>query len=113
LQITGTDRTFEGAAHRLTRALTESRIRGVKTNIPFLLNLLRHNDFLKGVPTTRFIEEHPELMQFPMRRNRANKVGHAGPGFDDRQGLWSIAHCHPPPRPCPPPRCPAATRSSF
>lgn len=56
------------------RALVESRIRGVKTNIPFLLNVLNHPDFLRGDFTTRFIEEHPELMIFPQRRNRANKV---------------------------------------
>jgi len=63
------------AASKLTRALVESRIRGVKTNIPFLLNVLRHPGFLAGTATTRFIEEHPELMEFPLRRNRANRVG--------------------------------------
>lgn len=58
----------------MVRALTESRIRGVKTNIPFLLNVLNHDEFLKGTATTRFIEEHPELMIIPSRRNRANRV---------------------------------------
>eukprot|EP00045_Choanoeca_perplexa_P013181 m.147638 g.147638 ORF g.147638 m.147638 type:complete len:1190 (-) comp16268_c0_seq1:15-3584(-) len=76
MKITGTDKTLEAAASKLTRALVESRIRGVKTNIPFLLNVLRHPGFLDGTATTRFIEEHPELMEFPIRRNRANKLLH-------------------------------------
>lgn len=48
---------------RMTRALQEARIRGVKTNIPFLLNVLTHPEFKAGVVTTGFIDEHPELLQ--------------------------------------------------
>lgn len=73
-QLTGSAQDFKSATRRVVRALVESRIRGVKTNIPFLLNVLNHEDFLKGTATTRFIEEHPELMIIPSRRNRANRV---------------------------------------
>jgi pyruvate carboxylase len=54
--------TFSEAVARMNRVLQECRIRGVKTNIPFLLNCLQHPDFRKGA-TTAFIDEHPELKQ--------------------------------------------------
>ncbi len=47
-------------------------MRGVKTNIPFLLNVVTHPTFLAGNCTTRFIDENPELFQFPVRQNRAS-----------------------------------------
>jgi pyruvate carboxylase len=54
--------TFSEAVSRMQRVLQECRIRGVKTNIPFLLNCLQHPDFRDGA-TTAFIDEHPELKQ--------------------------------------------------
>ena len=47
----------------MERALQEFRIRGVKTNIPFLINLVTHPEFLAGGFTTRFIDETPELFR--------------------------------------------------
>ena len=58
----------------MERALQEFRVRGVKTNVPFLLNLLEHPDFLAGNCTTRFIDETPELFRFPIRQNRAMRL---------------------------------------
>lgn len=52
---------FEEATARMSRVLQECRIRGVKTNIPFLLNCLQHPDFTNGELTTAFIDEHPGL----------------------------------------------------
>ena len=52
----------------MDRALREFRIRGVKTNIPFLENVLHHPVFQAGDTTTRFIEENPELFKFWPRR---------------------------------------------
>jgi len=66
--------TFEGAASKLKRALTEFRIRGVKTNIPFILNVLRHPQFLNEIVTTRFIDENPQLFDFQPSQNRAGKL---------------------------------------
>ncbi|EDQ86990.1 uncharacterized protein MONBRDRAFT_10371 [Monosiga brevicollis MX1] len=74
MKVTATSATLDDASRKVRRALVESRIRGVKTNIPFLLNVLRHPVFVAGDCTTRFIEENPELMEFPHRRNRANKL---------------------------------------
>jgi len=53
--------TFKEATARMSRVLQECRIRGVKTNIPFLMNCLQHPDFKDGKLTTAFIDEHPEL----------------------------------------------------
>lgn len=58
----------------MTRALREFRIRGVKTNIPFLLNVLENQKFLNGVLDTYFIDEHPQLFHFQRSQNRAQKL---------------------------------------
>ena len=65
---------FDQAAAKALRALREFRIRGVKTNIPFLENVLQHETFLKGECDTTFIENHPELFRFRPRQDRANKL---------------------------------------
>ena len=52
MKVTGSALTFQSAAHKVRRALEETRIRGVKTNMPFILNVLRHEDFLSGSATT-------------------------------------------------------------
>nr|PZN70768.1 MAG: pyruvate carboxylase [Bacillota bacterium] len=66
--------TFEAAAAKMSRVLQEFRIRGVKTNIPFLLNVVRHPRFLAGDFDTNFIQDTPELFQFPPRRDRGTKM---------------------------------------
>lgn len=53
--------TFDEALSRMKRTLQECRIRGVKTNIPFILNVLTHPEFETGIVTTSFIDDHPEL----------------------------------------------------
>ena len=65
---------FIDAARRMERCLQEFRVRGVKTNIPFLINLVMHPTFLAGEVTTRFLDETPELFQLPERKDRATKV---------------------------------------
>ena len=62
------------AAIRMDRGLQEFRIRGVKTNIPFLLNVIRHPDFLSGAATTTFIDSTPELFRMSVQRDRATKM---------------------------------------
>jgi len=74
VKITGTGRTLKGAAERLHRALREFRVRGVKTNVGFLLNLLENEDFQSGKATVRFIPDHPELMQPRGFRNRGTRI---------------------------------------
>jgi pyruvate carboxylase len=74
VKICASGRRFVDAARRMKRALEEFRVRGVKTNIPFLLNLVADQDFLAGNCTTRFIDENPELFHFPVRQNRAMRL---------------------------------------
>ena len=68
------DRTFLGAVRKSIRALQEMRIRGVKTNIPFLVNVLNHPTFQSGQCYTTFIEETPELFELTKSQNHANKI---------------------------------------
>jgi pyruvate carboxylase len=62
------------AVARMDRSLREFRIRGVKTNIPFLENLILHPTFLSGEATTTFIDSTPELFRFVKRKDRATKL---------------------------------------
>ena len=74
VKVTATARQFPVAARRMERCLQEFRVRGVKTNIPFLIKLVMHPTFLEGGCTTSFIDDTPELFDFPPRRNRATKL---------------------------------------
>ena len=66
--------TFQAAANIMNRALQEFRVRGVKTNIGFLENVVTHSVFLKGKCDTSFIEKHPELLVIREKKDRASKV---------------------------------------
>ena len=66
--------TFEQAAAKMVRNLQEFRIRGIKTNIPFLENVVRHEKFIKGEYDTSFIDQTPELFVFPVPKDRGTKM---------------------------------------
>ncbi|SEQ62266.1 pyruvate carboxylase [Virgibacillus subterraneus] len=66
--------TFEQAAQKMVRNLKEFRIRGIKTNIPFLENVISHSKFLSGKYSTTFIDQTPELFVFPKRKDRGTKM---------------------------------------
>jgi pyruvate carboxylase len=65
---------FVDASRRMERCLQEFRVRGVKTNIPFLINLITHETFRNGECTTRFLDETPDLFRFAARKDRATKL---------------------------------------
>ncbi|SIO01698.1 pyruvate carboxylase [Vannielia litorea] len=73
-KVTAWARTPEAAIARMDRALREFRIRGVSTNIDFVINLLRHPTFTGNTYHTKFIDETPELFDFKRRRDRATKI---------------------------------------
>ncbi len=73
-KVTAWAPTRDEAITRLSRALEEFRIRGVKTNLPFLLKVLGHPKFTSDDITTRFIDTTPTLFDFPLRRDRASKL---------------------------------------
>src|SRR5581483_5541451 len=60
--------------HRMDRALREFRIRGLKTNIPFLENVINHPTFAAGRATTTLVDNTPELYAFKPKRDRATKL---------------------------------------
>jgi pyruvate carboxylase len=66
--------TYEIARRKILRALVEFRIRGVKTNIPFLTSLLSHPVFIDGTCWTTFIDDTPELFNLVGSQNRAQKL---------------------------------------
>jgi len=66
--------TFEQAAIKMVRNLKEFRIRGIKTNIHFLENVICHEKFLSGQYDTTFIDKTPELFVFPRRKDRGTKM---------------------------------------
>ncbi|GAA5994110.1 hypothetical protein JCM5350_008098 [Sporobolomyces pararoseus] len=66
--------TFEIARRKMLRALVEFRIRGVKTNIPFLFRVLSHPTFVAGDAWTTFIDDTPELFNLVTSQNRAQKL---------------------------------------
>jgi len=74
VKVTSWGRTLNGAVARAHRALREFRIRGVKTNIGFLQNVLRHPTFASGQASVTFIDNHPELFEIKQRFDRATKT---------------------------------------
>ncbi|EDL64711.1 pyruvate carboxylase [Bacillus sp. SG-1] len=66
--------SFDQAASKMVRNLQEFRIRGIKTNIPFLENVIKHEQFLTGQYDTSFIDTTPQLFIFPKRKDRGTKM---------------------------------------
>lgn len=92
--------THEETVSKMLRTLHEFRIRGVKTNIPFLINVLEHPDFQKGDYSVNFIDEHPELFNLKPARDRGTKLmryiadvtvnGYTGKGKEDKPDFAPI-----------------------
>ena len=63
--------SLEEAAKKCARALSEFRIEGLDTNIPFLRSVLKNQDFLNSAVTTRWIDDHAssliEMSEFDVR----------------------------------------------
>ncbi|HEY5345403.1 MAG TPA: pyruvate carboxylase [Verrucomicrobiae bacterium] len=74
VKLTVSAQTFEAALQRMDRALREFRIRGVKTNIPFLENVIHNETFRSGQASTTLIDTTPELFKFKAKRDRATKL---------------------------------------
>ena len=74
VKIIASDRNFRRAVNKGIRALKETRIRGVKTNIPFLINVLQNETFAKGLCTTTFIANTPSLFEISVGRDRATRI---------------------------------------
>ena len=74
VKVTSYSRTFEDAAKKATRALKETKIRGVKTNIPLLINILNNEEFLQGECNTGFIANNKELFNISKKMDIELKI---------------------------------------
>lgn len=68
------DRTFEGAIRKMVRSIKEMRVRGVKTNVGFLVNVLLDPKFIEGKCSTNFIDENPQLFDIAESKDRGTKL---------------------------------------
>jgi pyruvate carboxylase len=73
-KITASGLEWNYARRKAIRSLREFRIRGVKTNIHFLENVLAHQTFIDGKAHTTFVDETPALTQYTPRRDRATRI---------------------------------------
>ena len=74
VKVSAHGRTLDGAVRKMVRALKEFRIRGVKTNIYFLQNVIQHPDFKEGKATVNFIQKTPELFKIKLSKDRSSKI---------------------------------------
>ncbi len=74
----------------MVRNLQEFRIRGIKTNIPFLENVVRHEKFRNGEYDTSFIDTTPELFIFPVSKDRGTKNAHLYWNGNSKWISWAL-----------------------
>ena len=74
VKVTAFSRTFEDTRRKAIRALRETTIKGVKTNIMFMLNVLNHPTFAAGQCDTGFIANTPELLEIDKVEDTELKV---------------------------------------
>ena len=63
MKIVARGETPEETIGRMARALGESRVEGVASNLEFLEHVIAHPAFAAGTYTTRFVDETPELLE--------------------------------------------------
>lgn len=76
VKVIASGKDLTTAASKMSRALAEFRVRGVKTNIPFLQNVFSNHQFLHSTVDTQFIDENPDLFNLKPTQNRAQKLLH-------------------------------------
>lgn len=74
VKVTAHARNWEAAVRKAARALSETQIKGVKTNIAFLLNVLRNEEFQSGQCDTSFIASNPSLFNIRVGTDKQLKV---------------------------------------
>jgi pyruvate carboxylase len=74
VKVTAHSSNIKDSAAKLKRALMEFRIRGVKTNMRFLMNIINHPEFISGNATVNFLQNHPELFTFKPLKDRGTKI---------------------------------------
>ncbi len=111
VKVTATGRSFGIACQRMDRALREFRIRGVKTNIPFLENVISDETFRTGQAHTKLIDTKASLFEFKLRRDRATRT--LSYLSDVTLNGNAVAKGWKPAAPIPPARVPAPRTNAF
>ena len=92
---------FEDALTRSLRALSEFRIEGVASNIPFLTNVLEHEDLAEGRVHTRWVDEQmaelaeangAQRIRYLSTETPTADSGFAGARVDSRDPLALFQH---------------------
>jgi len=63
-KLTVRGRTWEETVSRMRRSLEEYVLRGVKTTIPFMMEIMQDQDFMAGHFDTSYLETHPDLFNY-------------------------------------------------
>jgi pyruvate carboxylase subunit A len=63
-KLTVSGMTWEETVARMRRSLSEFTLRGVKTTIPYQMEIMRNEKFIKGEFDTSFIADNPQLMEY-------------------------------------------------
>ncbi|GAB4092156.1 pyruvate carboxylase [Flaviaesturariibacter terrae] len=74
VKVTAHSSSVHDAVQKLRRALNEFRIRGVNTNIRFLLNIISHPEFIAGNATVNFLQQHPEVFTYKVAQDRGTRI---------------------------------------
>jgi len=74
VKIISWSRTFDDAIRKVIRSVEETKIKGVKTNVDFLINVLNDESFRKGECDTGFVERNPELVEIAPRADKEFKI---------------------------------------
>ncbi|RYY40848.1 MAG: pyruvate carboxylase [Chitinophagaceae bacterium] len=74
VKVTAHSSSVHDAVQKLRRALNEFRIRGVQTNIRFLLNIISHPEFIAGNATVNFLQQFPEVFTYRVSQDRGTKI---------------------------------------
>ena len=74
VKVSAHSRSLEGATRKMTRALKEFRVRGVKHNMKFLENVINHPTFIEGKVTVNFIQDTPSLFKIQQSKDRVTKL---------------------------------------
>ena len=62
-------RDWDGLIDRGIRALRDIGVYGIKTTIPYHLEILKSPDFQTGRFNTGFVEQHPELLNYSLKQS--------------------------------------------
>ena len=79
--------TWEQVIERSMRALKDVGLHGVKTTKPFHLEILKNRDFRAAKFNTSFVEQHPELINYSVRRPPAELAAAIAAAVTAHHGL--------------------------